>query len=344
MSLHGPGPQAFFEKRNPAAFYNRPQVELSRVRTEVNFDLNILIAAADGYLLGATIYGADESGSSPMVVIINCATGVKASYYSRYARFLAEHGYIAITYDYRGIGVSRPDSLRKLKANKFDWGSKDFEGVLQWAAQKFPRAQIAVVGHSIGGVLPGFSPSNSRIDRMLTVGAQFAYWKDYALQLRYSMFFKWHVFMPLTTLILGYFPGRRLGWLEDLPAGVAYEWAFRKATLGAKPGRGLPGARRGFAERDRYFPALRCPMLAYSTSDDPYATPAAVLRLLAYYTGCDRSHVVVRPAELHLSEIGHFAFFHERFRDTLWRETLEWLDGGQSPRAVTHHFAVAGTD
>jgi len=309
----------------------------------MSLDANILIPAADGYLLGATIYGAHENGRSASVVIVNCATGVKASYYSRYARFLASHGHIAITYDYRGIGASRHASLRKFKASKFDWGSKDFDGVLQWAVRKFPSAKIAVVGHSIGGAVPGFSASNSRIDRMLTVGAQFAYWKDYALRARYSMFFKWHVFMPLVTLLLGYFPGRRLGWLEDLPAGVAYEWAFRKATLGeTPPGQvDLPGAGRGATEPTRYFPALRCPMLAYSITDDPYGTPAAVLRLLAYYTGCDRSHVVVRPAELHLSEIGHFAFFHERFRDTLWRETLAWLDDGRSPRAATHHFAAA---
>jgi predicted alpha/beta hydrolase len=310
----------------------------------VSLDTTIQISAADGYPLGATIYGAGKSAHSSRVAIVNCATGVKASYYSRYARFLAAHGYIAITYDYRGIGASRPASLRKLKASKFDWGNKDFEGVLNWAAQEFPSAKLAVVGHSIGGTVPGFSASNSRIDRMLTVGAQFAYWKDYALRARYPMFLKWHIFMPLVTRLFGYFPGRRLGWLEDLPAGVAYEWAFRKATLGEEPGKhiDLHEPRHGSAKPARYFSSLRCPVLAYSITDDPYATPAAVLRLLAYYTGCDRSHVVVRPDELHLQEIGHFAFFHERFRDTLWRETLTWLDSGRSPRTVTHHFAAAG--
>ncbi|OWT54208.1 alpha/beta hydrolase family protein [Candidimonas nitroreducens] len=300
-----------------------------------------IIPATDGYPLGATVHRPDKSGNSSNVAIINCATGVKAAYYSRYARFLAAHGYTAITYDYRGIGASRPESLRKLQASKFDWGNKDFAGVLNWAAREFPAARIAVVGHSIGGVVPGFSASSARIDRMLTVGAQFAYWKDYAPRARYPMFLKWHIFMPLVTRLMGYFPGRRLGWLEDLPAGVAYEWAFRKATLGAEPG-GSANAHALAPDTDpaRYFPTLRCPMLAYSITDDPYATPAAVRRLLAYYTGCERSYVLVRPEELHLPSIGHFAFFHDRFRDTLWRETLAWLDGGPAPRAVVQHFAA----
>jgi predicted alpha/beta hydrolase len=279
------------------------------------------IAATDGYPLAATLYYSDRLQLPQRVAIINCATGVKASYYARYARFLAAHGYLAVTYDYRGIGASRPLSLRRLKASKFDWGSKDFEGILQWVIKNFPDAGIAVVGHSIGGVLPGFSASGGRIDRMLTVAAQFAYWQDYAARARYRMLLKWHVLMPLATALAGYFPGRRLGWLEDLPAGVAYEWAFRRARL-QPDGAG------------RLFPQLRCPLLAYSISDDDFGTPAAVLRLLRHYRGSERTHVVVRPQELALAEIGHFAFFHDRFSGNLWLESLAWLDSGTVARQV----------
>ena len=50
---------------------------------------------------------------------------------------------------------------------------------------------------------------------------------------------------PLATRLWGYFPGRRLGWLEDLPAGVAYEWAFRRARFE----RSHPAAERGDVTR-----------------------------------------------------------------------------------------------
>lgn len=287
----------------------------------------IRIPAADDYPLGASLYYSDELQVPQTVAIINCATGVKASYYARYARFLAAHGYLAITYDYRGIGASRPSSLRKLKATKFDWGSKDFEGVMQWVTMNFPDSRIVVIGHSIGGVLPGFSTSNGRIDRMLTVAAQFAYWRDYAKHARYRMLLKWHVLMPLATMLAGFFPGRRLGWLEDLPAGVAYEWAFRRAALHT--------ASDG-SDAARLFPQLRCPVLAYSITDDDFGTPAAVLRLLRYYRGSDRTHVVVTPGEFALSGIGHFAFFHDRFSRTLWQESLAWLNTGAVPRHAAH--------
>lgn len=309
---------------------------------ELQIESPIQIPAMDDYPLGASLYYSDAQHPPHTVAIINCATGVKAAYYARYAKFLAAHGYLAITYDYRGIGASRPPSLRRLKATKFDWGSKDFEGILRWVMKNFPDAKIVVVGHSIGGVLPGFSASNWRIDSLLTVGAQFAYWQDYAEHARYRMLLKWHVLMPLATTLAGFFPGRLLGWLEDLPAGVAYEWAFRGSTLGkrstsifAKPVK-YNDQHSDRHDSTHYFPQLRCPLLAYSISDDNFGTAAAVLRLLRYYRGSDRTHVVVTPGEFALAEIGHFAFFHDRFSQNLWPESLAWLNTGNLPRPATH--------
>ncbi|SFA85874.1 Predicted alpha/beta hydrolase [Collimonas sp. OK607] len=308
------------------------------LQTEAPIESPIQIPATDGYPLGACLYYSDALHLPQTVAIINCATGVKAAYYARYAKFLAAHGYLAIAYDYRGIGASRPASLRQLRATKFDWGSKDFEGIMLWVIKNFADAKIVVVGHSIGGVLPGFSASNWRIDRLLTVGAQFAYWQDYAEHARYQMLLKWHVLMPLATTLAGFFPGRLLGWLEDLPAGVAYEWAFRGATLG-KRSTGIfskPVKHKERYDRTRYFRQLHCPLLAYSISDDNFGTPAAVLRLLRYYRGSDRIHVMVTPGEFALSEIGHFAFFHDRFSQNLWPESLAWLNTGNVSRQAVN--------
>ncbi len=302
---------------------------------------HIHISATDDYPLGASLYFPDGTTTPQTVAIINCATGVKAAYYSRYASFLATHGYLAITYDYRGIGASRPPSLRKLKATKFDWGSKDFEGIMRWIATNYPDAKIVVVGHSIGGVVPGFSASNGHITRMLTVGAQFAYWQDYAESVRYKMLLKWHVLMPLATALVGYFPGRQMGWLEDLPAGVAYEWAFRRATLSTGGSKSFADkANSGYGDSTRYFAQLRCPLLAYSITDDDFGTVAAVLRLLRYYRCSDRTLVVVAPEELALAKIGHFAFFHDRFSQNLWLESLAWLNTGAMQRHTSHFLAA----
>jgi predicted alpha/beta hydrolase len=253
------------------------------------------------------------------VVIVNSATGVLARYYHRYASFLAEHGLEVVTYDYRGIGESRPENLRRCNFRWSDWGTKDFAAVLAAAERLAEGRPTMVVGHSIGGFLPGLAPGFERCAAFLSVGGQYAYYRDYAPEHRIANILKWHVAMPTLTAVCGYFPGRRLGWLEDLPAGVAYEWAFR----GARIEESFPKEQR--PEILARLAAFRGLLLAVSATDDPFATLPAIDRALAYYTGAAKHVVLLSPSELGVESIGHFDLFRAKHRDGFWRITLEWL-------------------
>ena len=156
----------------------------------------------------------------------------------------------------------------------------------------------------------------------VAVGAQYAYWPDYGPD-KALMWLRWHLLMPALTALLGYFPARRLGWHEDLPAGAAYEWAFRPATLEAA----YRHLRRHGDDPLAHFAAMRGDLLAVSLSDDPFGTPAAIERLLGYYLNSRRHHLPLNPADVGVPGIGHFAWFHERFREKLWSLSLIWLLG-----------------
>ncbi|GLS23100.1 alpha/beta hydrolase [Labrys miyagiensis] len=284
----------------------------------------IAVTCQDGVVLGAHLWRAGAATRAG-TVIVNPATGVVARYYHYYARFLCEQGFDVLTYDYRGIGRSRPADLKGCGYRWFEWGELDIEAVLRFARARDPNGFLGVVGHSIGGFLPGFAPSAPAIDRMLTMGAQYAYWPDYAPRQRAGLVLKWHVAMPLLTALCGYFPGRRLGWLEDLPAGVANEWSFRRVRMELS----YPVARR--AEILVRFAAVKAPILAISMSDDMFGTPRAVRRALAYYTGSPSSVAELSPQTFGLDEIGHFNLFHSRHTAGFWQDTLEWLRYGRNP-------------
>jgi predicted alpha/beta hydrolase len=183
-----------------------------------------------------------------------------------------------LTYDYRGIGQSRPPSLRRCGYRWRDWGELDFDAAVRFVKDQ-DSLPLIVVGHSIGGFLPGLSRNGDLIDRMLTIGAQYAWWGDYALRQRFELFLKWHVAMPALTAVRGYFPGRRLGWLEDLPAGVANEWSFRGRRFEASH----PRAERQDAVNR--MARVKASILAIVVSDDELGTIPAVCRALKYYTG-----------------------------------------------------------
>ena len=295
----------------------------------------ITLVCADGVRLGGHLWRSESAVRGR--VVINCATGVAARYYHRYARFLAGQGFEVLTYDYRGIGLSRPPQLRGCGFRWRDWGEQDCDAALRLMRER--GGPLLVVGHSIGGFLPGLASSGGAIDRMLTIGAQYAWWGDYARRARLRLLLKWHVAMPAMTAFYGYFPGRRLGWLEDLPGGVAHEWSFRGPRFERSH---PPGERAAAVAR---MAAVTAPILAIAVSDDEIGTPAAVARTLAYYAGAARTAVTLRPGDCGRPAIGHFDLFHDRHASGFWIDTLLWLRDGRNPwpgRVAQQWEAAAG--
>jgi predicted alpha/beta hydrolase len=283
---------------------------------EAQIDPTLRIPALDGFELAATLYEPPAgSGAGPggTVVLINSATAVKRGYYDAYARHLAGAGFSVLTYDYRGIGGSRPRRLAGFEARMLDWGRSDLSGILEWIGLHLRPRKLLVVGHSVGGQIVGLTESNWRIGGLFAVASQSGWWGHWPVPARFRIAFQWYL-VPVVTRLFGYLPGA-FGTKEDLPAGVAREWA----RWGRRPGYLFAeGLEEGFAR-------FQAPLCLYSFTDDPYAPRPAVESLLDAYTGADITHRHLTPAEVGVSEIGHFGFFRERFRDTLWQESVAWL-------------------
>ena len=318
--------------------------------TAQNQPESVRIRATDGYSLGAVVRRHPISSSLPHpVTIINPATSVRSFYYARFADYLYAHGRDVLTYDYRGIGESAQGSLRKLPADWIDWGACDFEGVLRYVAANFPDQPIDVVGHSVGGFVIGLAASSHSVRRIFTMGAQFAYWRDYASTERNGMVLRWHVAMPLLAHLLSYVPGKRLGWMEDTPKGVALDWARMgpRFELSLRRRRKLPDDVPDRMALARRFGQVRAPILALGIEDDPFGTVPAIDRLLGYYLHSERHHLRLAPAAIGQDEIGHFAFFHQRFRESLWPIALDWLQNqtlpSPLPGTASHRFPESGS-
>ena len=83
--------------------------------------LLITLKAADGYLLAATHYPAP----SEQFIVIASATGVPRGFYRRFAEFAQARGIHVITTDYRGIGDSKPATLKGFDMQYADWSTLD---------------------------------------------------------------------------------------------------------------------------------------------------------------------------------------------------------------------------
>ena len=191
---------------------------------------DITFPAADGYLLGATLYL--PRGAKRHAVLINSATAVPRKIYRGFASYLARRGCAVLTYDYRGTGDSRqkslagynqPRSLVGFKASMSDWAALDVTAAVAWMRERYKALPLNYVGHSFGGQALGLLANNTEVSRALFIAAQAGYWKLMAAPERYRVYAMLNfVGLPLTRL-LGYTPGWS-GLGLDLPKGVFLQW------------------------------------------------------------------------------------------------------------------------
>ena len=287
----------------------------------------VTIVATDGFRLSAHVYSAAIVRRTSTVVVINGGAGIRQRFYEPFAEFLASTGTPVVLYDYRGIGGSRPRSLVGFAASVEDWGSKDCAAVINWTTERFAGATLCVVGHSVGTLVTGFVTNGRLIDKMVLIGAHTGYWGDYRKDLRPVMFVAWHLFTPLITRLIGFFPGKALRVGEDLPTGVALQWAARRRPdlwWNVRNERGCRDFERIAKLRAR-FEAIRAPALGISFTDDAFSTESATQRLAALYSNCAVTQERINPSVLDVRRAGHFAFFRPNVSASQWARVAEWI-------------------
>lgn len=278
------------------------------------------ITSGDGFELAATTCG-DAARCRAGVLLVG-AMGVDRQYYSAFAQWLAAQGYFVVTFDYRGIGDSRPtryrESLRGFEADVTTWATRDVAAAVDFVAQRIGAKPLLWLGHSLGGQILGQVPNRDRVTAMLTIASGSGYWIQNAWKLRLLAWWLWYVLAPLATGIAGYFPGRRLRKVGDLPAGVMRQW--RAWCLDRDYCVGVLGA-----EVRAQYARLTTPILSLSFTDDEFMSRRNIESMHGFYAGAPREMRRIAPRDIGERRIGHFGFFRRRFADRLWPQAAEWL-------------------
>ncbi len=274
------------------------------------------LAAADGYPLSATRWS--PSTPTRAQVLVLGATGVPQGFYRAFAVHAARQGLDVLTFDYRGIGGSKPPRLRGFSASYDTWAREDAAAAL--AAARAPDKPLWVVGHSFGGQAMGLQVGGGQASGFYTFGsgAGWGGWMPRAERRR--VWFLWNVVGPPAVFILGYLPMKPLGMGENLPMGVYRQWRrwcryprfFFDDPEGNDNGR-LDG-----------FGKARYPIAAANALDDLWATPASRDAFFSGYTAAPVERIDIDP-KLHGGGIGHMGYFR-RGQGRLWDDALAWLE------------------
>lgn len=295
----------------PAQVPSRPRAVAAPVSPPAPVELSF--AATDGVELAATHLA--PVGPARGAVLIAPAMGVPQRFYLPFATWLAERGFHVLTFDYRGMGRSRRGSLRGLDADLILWARRDATAALRHLQDLAPELPVTWIGHSLGGQIVPFVPDHPSLAQIITVAAGSGYWRHNSPALKRKVWLMWWLAAPIATAVAGYFPGRALGMVGDLPRGVIRQW--RRWCL--DPGYAVGAEGTAVAE---LFRRVQTPITALSFTDDEMMSARSIEGLHAAFTGAAQEHVRLDPAAVERTRIGHFGWFRAE-QQPLWASVLE---------------------
>ncbi len=274
------------------------------------------LKTADGILLSAKIF--EPEIPNRKLVVINSATGVKQQLYFSFANYLREHGYTVLTYDYRGIGESKPEQMRGFQASMRLWGTEDFKAVTNYIHVNYPNYNKFCIGHSVGALILGMNPDATLFESFIFIATQDAYVGNLRPTTAAMGILGFGLAVPLTTSVFGYFPAQWFGIGESLPKGVAFDW--RTLILHKK------STGRLFEKiRNDYSKKLRQKTVIFYAEDDPWVTMKGMESLMnKVYPNLKKNYRELKVSESDKGEIGHINFFRSYNRN-LWHVILDQL-------------------
>ncbi|MBW7676583.1 alpha/beta hydrolase family protein [Chryseobacterium chendengshani] len=248
--------------------------------------------------------------SNHKLLLINSATGVKQQIYFSFAQFLASKGFTVLTYDYRGIGLSKPQKMRNYKASMRIWGTRDYKALTLYIIQNFPAHQKFCLGHSVGALILGMNKDSFIFNEFLFVGTQNAFIGNLKWRTKIEALLGFGIVQPLFTELFGYFPANWFSLGESLPKNCAYDW--RTLILNRKSTNKL------LLKTDDFSKDLNQKVFVIQAEDDVWLTEKGIKSLLnETYPNLKPTYRLIKTSESAKGEIGHVNFFRS-YNKNLW--------------------------
>jgi len=248
-------------------------------------------------------------------IIIASAMGVAQSYYQSIANWLTEQGYCVLTFDCSGMGESKAKHLKEYQCNILDWATDDYSTALQFVLDTNSTSPIYWLGHSLGGQVFPLVNNIERVKKVITVSSGTGYWKHNAPELRNKAPLFWYLVMPIATSLFGYFPGKRLGIIGDLPKQVMFQW--RRWCLHPEYCVGVESE-----NVKAKFQQIEVPLHSIYFTDDEMLSLTNMRDLHVLFGNKNKELKEVHPTEVGEERIGHLGFFSEKFKHNLWSSLL----------------------
>jgi predicted alpha/beta hydrolase len=232
----------------------------------------ISFTAADQHSFDATFYPVADA-AAPVLIFLS-ALGTPAKVYRHLGREMSLHGVQLCTPDWRGIGSS---SIRATRVSDFGYRhlvELDIAAAIAGVSQRFPQSPLWLGGHSLGGQLSllAAAANPKLVSGVVLIASGTVHLPCYATRTRLAVLSLACLSRPVG-LVLGYFPGARIGFGGREAAGLMRDWSHVALTGEYRP-------RGSQLDYERLMLELKIPILALSFAADSWSPARATQGLL----------------------------------------------------------------
>lgn len=276
----------------------------------------MFLTTTDNIQLAATLHQTEQPKG---IILINAGTCIKRQFYDTFCKGLVDFGYDVLSYDYRGVGGSRPAQLKGYEASIVDWGQLDIKAAIDWALAHYPNSPKYLIAHSMGGQVMGLAANLNQLDKIITIASSYGNWRNYTGSFKYKTALLWYTLIPLLTKIYGYLPAKKFGMGQDWSKGVANDWwQWSKSNISH-------AQLMDKQNTPHYYKKTTLPIRAYFLNDDDLASYKTIPQYQSDFANAALDIQQIEPKAYNLEQIGHFGFFFAKSQQ-LWKEAIDWLE------------------
>lgn len=246
------------------------------------------------------------------------ALGVAAKHYLPLAEALAARGIAVAIHEWRGIGSSNRRAGRQS-----DWAYRqllelDMPAGIAMTRSQWPEARYWIGGHSLGGQLAtiygGLHPQHFNGLALVSSGAP--YWRQFPRSWLIGLAY---VAAPWLARLVGYLPGRRIGFGGNEARGVIDDWARTGRT-------GRYAARDMADDMEAKLAALNWPILALRMQDDWLVPQRSLDWLLGKMPLAPRRSHLFASSDLGGTRADHFSWM--KTPEAIATHIADWIGVG----------------
>jgi len=266
---------------------------------------------ADGASADLVLYRPD--GDELAALLWVPALGVAARHYEPLALALADRGIAVAIHEWRGIGSSDRRAGRRSNWGYRELLTDDLPTSLRALRGAVPSVPLYVGGHSLGGQLATVLAATTLMPLagLALVGSGSPYWRCFKPWVGLAL-----VAAPLLANVLGWLPGRRVGFGGNEARGVIGDWS-RTGRTGRYAGRGID------VDLESALRTQRAPVFALRLRDDWFGPEASLAFLLDKMPEAPRRSEVIDPEHLAGAAADHFAWM--KVPAEIARRLADWM-------------------